>query len=339
MIWFSKRSFLFFLAVSFLTGYLLSQFFSNSNGLFNFPFRSGGDAIVTEDSFDIRRIEGYELIKPIVSAGSTRESASFAPLKKQLETWIDSLKTSGTVTAVSVYLESLERETWTHVNRNETFHPASFLKVPLMIGFLRMAQANPALLEEEVVFQRIGNDVPNTLYFTPPKELVPGEKYTLHEILEYMIVYSDNYASRYLAQYVDFTQIQKLFADLSMKAADPERIQMKMDAYEFSTIMKSIFNSSLLSPDYSEYAAKILSKCTFKEGFSKGFPEDTKMWHKFGEWSYPGTDFELNESGVIFLNNKPYLLTVLTKGKDMEKLPGIIASASKKVSDHLLRKP
>lgn len=341
LIWFTKRSFIFFLSVSFITGYVLSQLFSGAPKLFQF---SGGsnDAVAAPadtSSILIRRIESYELVKPIVSAEPSRESAAFAPLKNQLQSWVDSLKAAGTVSAVSIHLESLQNENWMEVNPEEPFHPASFLKVPLMIGFLQKAQANPGLLEEKVVFRPVGSGPANILYFPATKELVPGKTYTFREILEYMIAYSDNNASRLLSQYVEFPKVQKLFTDLSLKAADPERSQMMLYAGDFSFIMKSIFNASLLNPDYSELAAGLLAKSTFEEGFRKGFPAGTKMWHKFGEWNAPGTDFELNETGVVFLNNKPYLLTVLTKGKDMKKLPGVIATAGKKVSDHLLRNP
>ncbi len=338
LIWFSKRSFLFFLLLSFVTGSLLSLLFSHSGDIYRSVFEPRKDAAIVNDSADareIRRIEGYNLIKPIVSAGTTRESTSFSPLKMQLEGWIDSLKKAGKVTAISVYIESLEDETWTVVNREEMFYPASFLKVPLMIGFLQKVQKNPALLEEVVVFERYGDSSPNTVYFTPEKELVPGQKYKLREILEYMIEYSDNYASRFLSKYVEFEQVQKLFTDLSIKAADPQRMAMKMNAVEFSAMMKSIFNASLLNAESSEYAAEILARCAFKDGFKKGLPSGTKMWHKFGEWNHPETEFELNESGVIFIKDKPYLLTVLTKGKDMRQLPGVIEVASRRVAGYL----
>ncbi len=87
---------------------------------------------------------------------------------------------------------------------------------------------------------------------------------------------------------------------------------------------KAIYNGAYLSLEYSEYAANLMSHSSFEEGFAKGFPPKTKMWRKFGEWRSPGEDFELHESGIVYIYGKPYHLTVMTKGKDTEKLAGAI---------------
>lgn len=339
LIWFSKKAFITFLMLSFLTGYLLSMFFSANIDGFQFFRSSNRDAALAGDTaaFQVRRMDSYELIRPIISAEPTREAAMLAPVKNELTAWVDSLKAAGAVADVSIYFESLENGNWTAVNQAATYHPASFLKVPLMIALLRKDQANPGFLDQEVVFEQYGKDQNTYIFFTPDNELEAGKKYTLHEILNHMITYSDNFSSRFLAHYVDFEEVKKLFKDLGLNPVQPEREQMMMNALEFSSILKSIFNSSILNPEHSEYAAEILSNCTFRNGLKAGFPDDARMWHKFGEWNYPGTGFELHESGVVFVKNKPYLLTILTRGKNMEVLPGVIAGGSRRIAAHLLR--
>jgi beta-lactamase class A len=49
--------------------------------------------------------------------------------------------------------------------------------------------------------------------------------------------------------------------------------------------------------------------------------------HKFGE---AGNQFEkqLHETGIIYLNSNPYLLSVMTKGKDNAQLSKLIGEIS-----------
>lgn len=60
----------------------------------------------------------------------------------------------------------------------------------------------------------------------------------------------------------------------------------------------------------------------------QGLPENTKIAHKFGEMG-DATTRQLHESGFIYINNTPYLLTIMTKGYDITKLPAVISELTK----------
>ncbi len=49
--------------------------------------------------------------------------------------------------------------------------------------------------------------------------------------------------------------------------------------------------------------------------------------HKFGESGTP-IEMQLHESAIVYLKNKPYLLTVMTKGKDNKTLSKLIGEIS-----------
>jgi beta-lactamase class A len=49
--------------------------------------------------------------------------------------------------------------------------------------------------------------------------------------------------------------------------------------------------------------------------------------HKFGE-AGDANEKQLHESAIIYLDNNPYLLTIMTKGNDMKKLPDVINQIS-----------
>ena len=285
------------------------------------------------ESFTVCKVKDFSNIKPL-SKELVNESKLFAPLKGELTQLIDSLKRAGTVTQASVYIREFDNRGWMSVNKDERYHPASLMKVPLLICILQMAQANPNLLKEELVFEKPGNVQINPQYYTGPS-IELGKKYNVHELLYYMIANSDNNATWLLSSRFDNKLFKKLFADFCLPEPVEDDLKFALTAKECSVFFKAIYSASCVSPEYSEYAAQLMSNCSFREGFKKGFPDKTKMWHKFGEWRSAGQDYELHEAGVVFIKDKPYVITVMTKGKDTAKLAETISAICRKIYDEI----
>lgn len=292
---------------------------------------------VQEDSqtheYTVCNVKDFSNIKPL-SKELIAESEWFAPMKTDLSHLVDSLKSAGIANQISVYVREFDKRAWMAVNKDEQYHPASLMKVPLLICILQMAQANPDLLKEELVFEKPCNVQINTQYYSSPS-IELGKKYTVHELLYYMTANSDNNAAWLLASRFDNRLFKKLFADFCLPEPVEDDMKFTLTAKESSIFIKSIYTASCVSPEYSEYAAELMSNCTFKEGFAGGFPEGTKMWHKFGEWRSAGHDYELHETGVVFIKDKPFLITIMTKGNDTDKLSEAIRTICKKIYEEI----
>ena len=83
----------------------------------------------------------------------------------------------------------------------------------------------------------------------------------------------------------------------------------------------------------SEKALEFLSQTEFKKGIVGNIPSDVKVAHKFGERTYlssTGTLVykELHDCGIVYASNNPYVLCVMTRGNDFEKLEDLIQSIS-----------
>jgi beta-lactamase class A len=94
--------------------------------------------------------------------------------------------------------------------------------------------------------------------------------------------------------------------------------------------MRSIYNAGYLNVEDSEFAGNLLSQCDFKAGIVQGLPANTIVAHKFGESGNQAMK-QLHESAIVYLKNKPYLLTIMTKGKDNAKLSQFLGELSKSV--------
>lgn len=288
----------------------------------------------TANSYNISRVTGFRNIKPVLFVEPATKSERFAPMKIELKKLIESLKMAGTITQASVFLQEFDKGEWTSVNRKEKYHPASLMKVALLIGYLRIAEAQPGLLKQEWKFDKPANASINPQYYTS-KSIVSGQKYTVHELLYYMVAHSDNNATWLLASHFDNSMLKKLFAEFGLPEPIEDDEQFTMTAKEYSVFFNAIYNSANLSPEYADYAADLLSNCDFNKGFVAGFPPKTQMWHKFGEWRSVGHDYELHESGIVHLKGKPYLITIMTRGKDIPKQAEAIQAICRKIYEKI----
>lgn len=311
-----SRSFI-YSGITFILGVLITFFALNVKHLQE-PNNS-----TAQQTYAINRIQGYKYIKPILVVEPLTESIKLKGLKATLVNLIDSLKSVGYADDVTVYFRGFRHGGWISINPEKTYHPASLMKVALMLCYLREAEAIPHMLEQKFLFEKPSNVEINAQYY-PTKGIEPGKSYTIHELLFYMIANSDNNATFLLASHFDPNKLKKLFRDFGMPEPIMDETKFTISAKQYSYFFSAIFNSSILSPEYSEYAAELLSKSTFQEGFGKGFPPGTEMWHKFGEWRNAGQPYELHEAGVFYWHGIPLMLTVMTKGNDTEKLAATI---------------
>jgi beta-lactamase class A len=88
----------------------------------------------------------------------------------------------------------------------------------------------------------------------------------------------------------------------------------------------------------STIKTELLCKCNFKNGIASSIPSSTKIAHKFGESGDP-VEQQLSESAIIYLNENPYLITIMAKGKDYKQLPLIIKEISASVYQSMQTNP
>jgi beta-lactamase class A len=80
-----------------------------------------------------------------------------------------------------------------------------------------------------------------------------------------------------------------------------------------------------------------LSESDFSLGIKRLLPPELTVAHKFGESGKPGRQ-ELHETAIVYLDNSPYLITIMTKGSDSKMLSEVLAQISKLVYDNMLSK-
>ncbi len=285
--------------------------------------------------YQIKRMDGYKFIKPLMFVDDECESDQLVDLKLKLTSIINRYKANGDVNNASIYVREYTNSTWTTVNDDIKYDPGSLFKVPVLITILRMNELTPGFLNKSITYSN-KIDAGKSVAFAD-KSIKLGNTYTVKELLTYMIKYSDNNATILLERNMDSKILQKLFADVGLDVPNIYANQYQFSPKGYSYFMRAIYNSAYLSTDDSEYAAELLSQCQFKDGILKGLPSNTRVAHKFGE-SGNQIEKQLHESALVYLNDKTYLLTIMTRGKENEKLSQLISEISQSVYNEMSNK-
>lgn len=261
--------------------------------------------------------------------------SSYAKLKSQLDDFIQTKIKDGEASDIAVYFRDLQNGPTLGINEHDKFVPASLLKVPLMLAYLDLAEDQPKLLETKVVYQAIENQ---PLQNFPAKDpIIEDKPYTLSELIQHMIDHSDNSAYFVLLEYLKQISPEKdLLKDLytRMGIIDPQNsLEDSLSVKSYSSILVQLYHSSFFDKkETSEKALEYMADTDFNDGIVAGVPSKIRVAHKFGERANLENDQkQLHDCGIIYYPGNPYLLCVMTRGNDWQKLTSIISSISKTV--------
>lgn len=306
----------------------------------NKPKRSAQETLAnlptgsTEYSFE--RLDGYKYIRPIYIAEPKEETGYFNRLKTQIDNYMSAAKAKGNVSSASVYVKNFSNDDWAMYGKNELYHPGSLFKVITMIAFFRMAETNPNLLQKEIEYP--ANATPAPAQTFDSKRITPGTKYMIKDLIYNMIVYNDNDATMLLHKHIDNTVFTKTFQDLGLKKplSVPDT-SYQLNVREYSRFVSVLYEGSYLTIPASEAAISLLCESDFVHGIKKQLPQELTVAHKFGE-AKTGDMMELHETAVVYLNEDPYLITIMTKGRSSQQLAAVMSDLSKLVYDEMLKR-
>ncbi len=265
----------------------------------------------------VRKNFNYKYINPILECNSDISSNSkLTPLKKSIEAIIDKELTNKNISHASVYYRDLNSGPWIGINEVELFSPASLVKVPILIAYLKKAETDPSILKKKLLVTsnpQTGNEVQN---IKPSVATIDGTEYPVEKLLEEMIIYSDNNAYDTLSLNLTSDEILKVYQDLDIDISkafqNPSGNIITVKNY--ASFFRILYNASYLNKDMSEKALKMLSQVEYKNALVAGVPKNISVAHKFGERRYSNTnETQFHDCGIVYLPQKPYLLCIMTK--------------------------
>jgi len=281
---------------------------------------------------------GYDLINPLLECTSDR-AQELRPFEDVIAQLVRDVQREHGVTEAAVYFRDLDTGKWLGVNERELFTPASLVKVPIMMAYLKEAEADPDLLQKKLVYNPTSfkDSVQNV---EPRETLIPGNSYTIQDLIERMITFSDNRAMDLLLEFGTGEKVlERTFIDLDIQVdhlPDPDRETDILSVKEYAGFFRILYNASYLNRAFSNIALSILSNVDFVGGLSAGVPFGVVVAHKFGERE-TSTGMQLHDCGIIYHPLRPYLLCIMTRGKNFNHLEEAISYISHGVYEEVDR--
>jgi len=274
----------------------------------------------------------WRFINPLLEcdeAENVIQRPELVSFKRQIIDLVETRRAAGEIMFASVYFRELNDGPWIGLNERIGYLPASLLKLPTLIAVLKRAEREPAFLARQVLFNGRRNE--NAIIVFPPAEtLEPGHSYTVEELCRRMVRFSDNNATGLLNDLVTMPEQDETLRGLGVL---PELIgtRGKLNVKAVSSFLRVLYNASYLSREHSEEALEMLSHSSFRDGVIGGVPGGVTVCSKYGEADLGDGIVQLHEFAAVYHERRPYLLGVMTQGRDFTALARLIHDVSQTV--------
>jgi beta-lactamase class A len=200
------------------------------------------------------------------------------------------------------------------INGDEIMPQASSIKIAVLANLYLQAQQGKLKLTDEYIVRKedlvSGSDI--------MLGLTPGTtRLTLRDVATLMIAVSDNSATNVLINRLGLDNVNAMLEELGLHGTRLRRQMMDLKAAgegrenvstprEMMTLLETLYRGKLLNKEMTEDFLRMLS--THKESaLLQGLPDDMAAASKPGE-----LEAVRNDSGIVFVKNRPYALCVMT---------------------------
>ncbi len=201
------------------------------------------------------------------------------------------------------------------LNADDVFPTASSIKLPMLAELYRQSQTGSGAKLNDFYEFRSEDLVPDSAIM---ENLTPGlTRVTNHDLAGFVVAVSDNAATNVLIDRVGMENVNHMLDSLGLHQTRLRRKMMDIKAAEqgrenvstpreMTALLEAIHRGKLLNPQMTDDFIKLL--CTTKDSpLPRLLPDGTRIANKPGELDGVRTD-----SGIVFLKQHPYVISVMT---------------------------
>lgn len=209
--------------------------------------------------------------------------------------------------AISIYYEQINSGSNISINKELRLFPASLSKLVQAIIITKKVEEGHLAWDKklETKPEDLSADS-GELYKT-----IGSKSLTVEELLQELLVHSDNTAQNIFRHYLTVDDYIKFQDETGL--LDLYNEKGFISAKEYTRLLRVLYTSSYLEPENSQKILKYMTQSTFTNYLSQGIPKGIPFAHKYGE----NEDMVIfADAGIVYVPNKPYMITVMIKGKD-----------------------
>ena len=238
---------------------------------------------------------------------------------------------------VCVNFYDLNKNDGFSINGSEKVLSASMIKLLILAELMKKISEDKFSLSDTIMMANFMKTEGDGVL----KELNTGHHFTLKELATLMIIVSDNQATNILIDFLGMENINLLGKELGLRETFLERRMMDAEARKngydnytsadnISLLLKLIYQEKLVNKEASQLMLDILLKQQQGERLQRYLPTDIKIAHKCGD-----LDNLENDGGIIWFEDKVYILVVLTSRMSNLQCKQTIGKISKFVYDKM----
>ncbi len=208
---------------------------------------------------------------------------------------------------VSIYYETINTGANISVGKELRLFPASLSKLVQAIIVVKKVEEGHLTWDQQL--KPIEGDISSDsgeLYKT-----IGTNSMSVEDLLEQLLVDSDNTAQNIFRRQLDIPDYIAFQQETGLEDLYNEK--GLISAKEYTRLLRVLYTSSYLKPENSEKILTYMTEAKFRDYLSQGLPGDVRFAHKYGENK---EQHIFADSGIVYIRNKPYMLTVILKGKD-----------------------
>lgn len=201
------------------------------------------------------------------------------------------------------------------VNADDIFPTASTIKVPMLAELYRQSQTGSGAKLTDLYTFRKEDLVDDS---QDMQNLTPGvTRLTNRDLAGFVVAVSDNAATNVLIDRVGMDNVNRMLDSLGLHQTRLRRKMIDLEAArkgnenistprEMATLLEDIYRNKLLNQATTEQFFDLM--CTKKESFiPRLLPDSLRIANKPGE-----LDAVRNDAGIVFVKNRPYVISVMT---------------------------
>lgn len=193
------------------------------------------------------------------------------------------------------------------IGEREPFTAASSIKAPIVLYLLQQVAEGKITLEEQMIYQEAtdySGGAGAIQFFT-----ADGTPYSLGVLANLAISVSDNIAWKMLLRRLGKDNIGAYFLSLGGETVYPDGANVST-ARDLGIYLQALLDFTAEHPELGERLLDTMSHTIYdNEGIPPGIPAGVRVAHKVG--TVTGI---ANDIGIVFLDDHPYILSVMTEG-------------------------
>lgn len=247
------------------------------------------------------------------------------PLRDQLRALLNQSTTIGTY---GVYVEDLQTGAWLGLSERDLFFPASLAKMPIVVAIYKKVQDGGLMLGQNIVITEKDIDA----RFGTLAYVEPGTEFTVEELIKYALVDSDNTAMRALLHQLTIDEIMEARLAMGLNWPKEKDDVTRASPREYANMFRSLYIASYLRRPFANQMLSLLADTPFDNQLVGGLPTNVRVSHKYG---VTPDEESTHDCGIVYLEQKNYLICVMSKGAPVETADRMIAEISKETYEFM----